>query len=78
MQKHSHIHSVPHAMIENVKDFYYVSKYRVNKKRTQERFGFVIFAIPCMFDYILSVQLHIYLFMMTFANTFVSVVIYGY
>ena len=43
MQKHSHIHSVPHAMIENVKDFYYVSKYLVNKKRSQERFGFVIF-----------------------------------
>ena len=44
MHKHSHIHSVPHAMIENVKDFYYVSKYLVNKKRSQERFGFMIFS----------------------------------
>ena len=44
MQKHSHIHSVPHAMIENVKDFSYVSKYLVNKKRSQERFGFEIFS----------------------------------
>ena len=31
-----------------------------------------------MFDDILSVQLHIYLFMMTYANTIVGVVIYGY
>ena len=44
MHKHSHIHSVPHAMIENVKDSYYVSKYLMNKKRSQERFGFVIFS----------------------------------
>ena len=44
MQIHSHIHSVPHAMIENVKDFYYVSKYIVNKKSSQERFDFVIFS----------------------------------
>ena len=42
MPKHSQFHSVPHAMIENVKDFYYVSQYLVNKKRNQERFGFVI------------------------------------
>ena len=44
MQKHSHIHSVPHAMIDNVKDFYYVSKYLLNKKRCQENFGYVIFS----------------------------------
>ena len=31
-----------------------------------------------MFDDILSVQLHIYIFMMIYANTFVSVVIDGY
>ena len=44
MQKHSHVRLVPHAMIENVKDFYYVSKYITNKNRSQERFGFVIFS----------------------------------
>ena len=44
MQKHSHVHSVPHAMIENMKDFYYVPKYLVNKNKSQERFGFVIFS----------------------------------
>ena len=45
MHKHSHIHSVPRAMIENVKGFYHVLKYLVNKKRSQERFGFVIFHV---------------------------------
>ena len=46
MQKHSHVHSVPHAMIENVKSFitFQNSKYLVYKKRSQERFGLVIFS----------------------------------
>ena len=78
MQKHSHIHSVPHAMIENMKYFYYVSKYLVKKKEVRKGLAVRYLAIPCMFDDILSVQLHTYLFMMTYANTFVSIVIYGY
>ena len=44
MPTHSHDHSVAHAMIDNMKDLYYISKYHMNKKSSQEMFGFVIFS----------------------------------